>query len=173
VAEESVSAAAVVVEELASAAETAAVEEPASSQAVDSDWAWRLVVMVSRAWVAALAADLHRADSLAEDNIQACDLAPRADDWPVVLPGWADDNSVGDSASSRHIPGDCYKGPVAGDTRHAADDKDFSIRPKPCDCSSTGAMPNSIPIPSIPTGGCSQTESQAESAVRNSQPQRW
>jgi hypothetical protein len=141
----------------------ASVEEQASSQAVDSDWAWLSVESVSPASVGELEAGRSR----------ACYSDPTADDWPAVEPAWADDNSVGDSANCRHIRGDCYKESVEADTRHVADDKGFAIPPRRCDCSSTGAMSNSIPIPSIPTGGCSQTESQVESAARNSQPQHW
>ncbi len=118
--------------------------------AADSDWAWQSVEWVYPALVVAPAVGQHR-DDWGEGYIPACGLVPRVDDWLEVHRASADDNLVDDSANCHRIPGDCYKESVAGDTTRAADDKDFPIRPRRCDCSSTGAMSNSIPIPSIPT----------------------
>jgi hypothetical protein len=155
-----------VVEDWASAADSAAavgsasvvalavVEDWASSQKVDLDSVWQSVESVS-AGVA---------------DRQVCDLVPRADDSPEVLPGWEADSSAGDSANYRHIQDGCYTELAADDTRHVVDGKDFSIQPKRCDCSSTGAMSNSIPTPSIPRAGCSCTKLQAGSADPSSQP---
>jgi hypothetical protein len=162
---------AVVAPESASVAELAVVGDSASCQAVDSDKAWRSAVRASLAWVVAEAVDPFQAGCSTAEESRACDSAPKADDSQEVSPAWVDDSWVGDSASCRHIPGDCYKEPAAADTRCAADDKDSSIQPRRCDCSSTGAMSSSIPIPSIPRAARSYTRTRSELPARNSQPQ--
>jgi hypothetical protein len=143
-----------------SAEESALVEERAWSQEAGSDWAWQSVAMVFPVLVAR-AAGRHRAGWSEEDYIRACDSVPRVDDWLGVSPVSEDDSSVDDSANCLRSLGDCYRESVVGDTTRAVDDKGFPIRPRLCDCSSTGAMSNSIPIPSIPMA-CSQARSRVE-----------
>jgi hypothetical protein len=105
-------------------------------------------------------------------HFQACYLVPKEDDWLGALSEPGGDNSVGDNANCHRILDDCNKESVADDTRCSADGKGFPIRPKRCDCSSTGAMTNSIPNPSIPMAG-SPSEFQAELEVRSLRPRHW
>jgi hypothetical protein len=86
-----------------------------------------------------------------------------SDDCPD---GSADDSWAADSPNFHRSRDGLDSRRDADDTTGSADDKDFPIRPRRCDCNRRGAIPNSIPSRPIPTVGYQPAARQSRSQLR-------